>query len=259
MTIETKNIELKVQNHSAHIYFRREKRLNAINTDLADELYITLKNISKNEKIKTVVIEGKGKSFCSGGDVKSMYDAQDKSSLIKELTKKIHQCIILMRSMKKPIIASINGAATGAGFSLMLGCDIIIANKDAIFSTSFIKIGLAPGCGTQLLAQLIGYHRACEFFLTGKKFTAIQAEKMGIINKAVEENNRQQEIDKYIQTFSKLPMNAIAQTKELINKSFYNTMQEQFDLESNAASSCAKSKDFIEGITAFIEKRKTNF
>ena len=257
--MSTKPTEVKIQNHCAYIYLKREKKMNAINQELADDLYHTLEKISKNNQIRSIVIEGKGKAFCAGGDVKSMDDAEDKSFLLKKLTKKIHQIIMLMRSMKQPIIASVNGAATGAGFSLMLGCDIIIANKEATFSTSFIKIGLAPGCGSQLLTQLIGYHKACEYFFTGKKFSATQAEEMGIINKAVEDHKRQHEIENYVEIFSNSPVEALARTKQLINKSYNKTMKDHFKLESLAASSCAESKDFVEGITAFIEKRKTNF
>ena len=253
------HVILHIKNHYAYIYLNREKCLNAINTKLADDLYQSLNKVSKDNNIKTVIIEGKGKAFCAGGDVKEMYKSEDKSALILELTQKIHDCILLMRTIKKPIIASVNGPAIGAGFSLMLGCDIIIANKEALFSTAFIKLGLAPGCGTQLLAQSIGYQRACEYILTAKKFTAEEAEKMGIINKAVEQDNRQHEIEKYIQIFSKLPTHAIGEAKELINKSFNNTIQDHFKLESMTASSCANTKDFIERITAFIEKRKPNF
>lgn len=253
------NVILKLKNNCAYIYLNRQKCLNAINTKLADDLYQALNNVSRNNSIKTVIIEGKGNAFCAGGDVKEMYESKDKSALILELTQKIHNCILLMRTIKKPIIASVNGPAIGAGFSLMLGCDIIIANKEAMFSTAFIKIGLAPGCGTQFLAQSIGYQRACEYMLTAKKFTAEEAEKMGIINKAVEGNNRKREIETYIQIFSKLPIHAIGKAKELINKSFNNSIQDHFELESIAASSSADKKDFIEGITAFIEKRKPNF
>lgn len=253
------DVILDIKNHCAYIYLNRRKCLNAINTKLADDLYQSLNKVSKNNNIKIVIIEGKGKAFCTGGDVKAMYESEDKPALVLELTQKIHKSILLMRTMKKPIIASVNGPATGAGFSLMLGCDIIIANKESIFSTAFIKIGLAPGCGTQLLTQSIGYQRACEYMLTAKKFTAEEAEKMGIINKAVEDNNLQREIETYIQIFSKLPIHAIGKAKELINKSFNNTIQDHFELESMAASSCANTKDFLEGVAAFIEKRKTNF
>ncbi len=115
-----------------------------------------------------------------------MYDAENKTEFLRKLTKAIHKCVIEMRTMEKPVIAAVNGAAFGAGLSIALACDIIIASKDAKFGTAFIGIGLAPGCGTQFFTKLVGYQRACEYILTSKIFTAQKALELGIVNMVVE-------------------------------------------------------------------------
>ena len=161
--------------------------------------------------------------------------------------------------MEKPVIAAVNGAAFGAGFSLMLACDIIIADKNAKFGTAFIGIGLAPGCGTQLLTKLIGYQKACELILTSKVFTAVDAERYGIINKAVKETDLDQEVQKYVAIFQQLPPIAVGKAKMLINKSLDDTIEQHLELESITASFTAGTDDFAEGVKAFVEKRKPHF
>jgi 2-(1,2-epoxy-1,2-dihydrophenyl)acetyl-CoA isomerase len=140
-----------------------------------------------------------------------------------------------------------------------LGCDIIIATKNARFGTAFIGIGLAPGCGTQLLTQVIGYQRACEYILTSKVFTADEAFNLGLANKVVDEENGMEEVEHFVQLFNSFPTIAVGKAKMLINKSLDNNVLDHFELESITASSTAGSKDFTEGVTAFVEKRKPAF
>jgi 2-(1,2-epoxy-1,2-dihydrophenyl)acetyl-CoA isomerase len=161
--------------------------------------------------------------------------------------------------MNKPIIAAVNGASFGAGFSLALSCDIIIATPKAKFGTAFVGIGLAPGCGTQLLTDIVGYQRACEYMLTCKVFTAKEAEQLGVINKVVPEEDLDNEIEYYANIFRELPSLAVGKAKMLINKSLDNGFINHLELESITAAYTAGTEDFKEGITAFIEKRKPQF
>jgi 2-(1,2-epoxy-1,2-dihydrophenyl)acetyl-CoA isomerase len=157
MKYETLTIEHK--NKIAYITLSRPERLNSFDIKLGSELYDALKKITKDDSIRAVVIKGTGKGFCGGGDVKEMYNAENKTEFLRKLTKVIHKCVIEMRTMEKPVIAEVNGAAFGAGLSIALACDIIIASKEAKFGTAFIGIGLAPGCGTQFFTKLVGYQR----------------------------------------------------------------------------------------------------
>jgi 2-(1,2-epoxy-1,2-dihydrophenyl)acetyl-CoA isomerase len=243
----------------AYITLNRPERLNSFDMKLGEELYSVLHDISGIKNIRAVVIKGTGKGFCGGGDVKEMYAAKDKSKFLRDLTKAIHKCVIEIRTMEKPVIAAVNGAAFGAGLSLALACDIIISIKDAQFSTAFIGIGLAPGCGTQFFTRLVGYQRACEYILTSKTFTADEAEKLGIINKVVGSDRLDEAVEEFISKFKKLPPIAVGKAKMLINKGMENDLVTHLELESKTASFSAGTEDFKEGVTAFVEKRKPVF
>ena len=257
MNYET--LQINVKDNIAYILLNRPERLNSFDIQLGEELYNALKEIHNKQEIRAVVLKGTGKGFCGGGDVKEMYEAKDKTKFLKDLTKAIHRCVIEMRTMEKPVIAAINGAAFGAGLSLALACDILIAVKEAKFGTAFIGIGLAPGCGTQFFTKLVGYQKACEYILTSKTFTAEEAQQLGIINKVVETDMLDNTVEEFVSKFKKLPPIAVGKAKMLINKSLDNDMITHLELESKTAAWSAGTDDFKEGVTAFVEKRKPVF
>ena len=254
-----KTLQINIKDNVAYILLNRPQRLNSFDIKLGEELYNVLKEINVKPEIRAVVLKGTGKGFCGGGDVKEMYDAKDKSKFLRDLTKAIHLCVIEMRTMEKPVIAAINGAAFGAGLSLALACDIIISVKNAKFGTAFIGIGLAPGCGTQFFTKLVGYQKACEYILTSKTFTAEEAQHIGIVNKVVDADKLDDTVEEFVLKFKKLPPIAVGKAKMLINKSLDNDMIAHLELESITASLSAASDDFNEGVTAFVEKRRPLF
>jgi len=257
MSYET--LVINVKDKVAYITLNRPERLNSFDLKLGEELYKVLHEVSKKNEIIAVVIRGTGKGFCGGGDVKEMYVENDKSKFLRELTKAIHKCVIELRNMEKPVIAAVNGAAFGAGLSLALACDIIIASRETKFGTAFIGIGLAPGCGTQFFTNLVGYQRACEYILTAKTFSAEEAKELGIVNKVVDQNKLDNTVEELLSRFRELPPMAVGKAKMLINKSMSNDMLTHLDLESKTASQSADTEDFKEGVTAFVEKRKPVF
>jgi len=257
MVYETLTLEIKDQ--IAYITLNRPERLNSFDMKLGEELYKALHEISSKKEIKAVILKGTGKGFCGGGDVKEMYAAEDKSKFLRELTKAIHKCVIEMRTMEKPVIAAVNGHAFGAGLSLAIACDIIIAVKEAKFGTAFIGIGLAPGCGTQFFTKLVGYQKACEYILTSKTFTAEEALNLGIINHLVDSDDLDTIVEEFVIKFKRLAPIAVGKAKMLINKSMENDMVSHLELESITASFAAGTEDFNEGVTAFVEKRKPIF
>jgi 2-(1,2-epoxy-1,2-dihydrophenyl)acetyl-CoA isomerase len=249
----------QIKNNVAYITLNRPERLNSFDIKLGEELYQELRNISEKSEIRAVIIKGSGKGFCGGGDVKEMHSAKNKSQFLRDLTRTIHKCVIEIRTMEKPVIAAVNGAAFGAGLSLAIACDILIAVKGAKMGTAFIGIGLAPGCGTQFFTKIVGYQKACEYILTSKIFTVEEAEKLGIVNKIVEEEELDNAIDELILKIKKLPPIAIGKAKMLINKSLENDMITHLELESITAAYSAGTYDFKEGVAAFTEKRKPEF
>ena len=161
--------------------------------------------------------------------------------------------------MQKPVIAAVNGAAFGAGLSLVMSCDLIIAVEGTKFNTAFINIGLAPGCGTYFMTRLFGYHKACELVLTAKTFTAEEAFAMGFVNEVVKREEFDKKIMQYAAKFMHLPPLAVGMAKMLLNESLHNDLLSHLELESITAARSAASKDFEEGVRAFVEKRKANF
>jgi 2-(1,2-epoxy-1,2-dihydrophenyl)acetyl-CoA isomerase len=252
-------IQTTVENKCLYITLCRPERLNSFDIKLGTELHQALSKVSKDDRINLVILTGIGKGFCGGGDVKEMYEAENKPQFLRDLTKIIHKCVLEIRNMEKPVIAVVNGAAFGAGFSLAIACDLIIATPKARFGTAFIGIGLAPGCGTQLLTNIIGYQKACEYILTSKVFDAKEAENLGIVNIVVSEEQIDSEIKTYVDRFEKLPSIAVGKAKMLINKSLDNNLTNHLELESITAAFTAGTEDFCEGVTAFVEKRKPNF
>lgn len=257
MNYET--LEFKRKNNVLYILLNRPERLNSFDLQLGEELNSVLRTYSTDSSLRAVVIKGTGKGFCGGGDVKEMHLAENKSHFLRDLTRAIHRCVIEMRSMELPVIAAVNGSAFGAGLSLALACDIIVAADNVKMGTAFVGIGLAPGCGTQFFTRLVGYHRACEYILTSKTFSAQQALSLGIVNQIVPLEELDDAVEHFVDKFRKLPPIAVGKAKMLINKSMENTMIEHLELESQTASLSAATQDFSEGVTAFVEKRNAKY
>ncbi|MBU0497420.1 MAG: enoyl-CoA hydratase/isomerase family protein [Candidatus Thermoplasmatota archaeon] len=254
-----KTLSYTITNKVGYIKLNRPERLNAFDITLGDELYQVLRSFAHDSSIQCVVITGSGAAFCGGGDVKEMYAAKEKGTFLRDLTRQIHRCVIEIRTMEKPVIAAINGIAYGAGLSLALACDILIASEDTKMNTAFIGIGLAPGCGTQLFTEIVGYQRACEYILTAKTFTAKEALQLGLLNKVVPHEELTSSVEKLADLFRTLPPIAVGKAKMLIQQSRSNDFITHLELESQTAAISATTKDFTEGVTAFVEKRKPHF
>ena len=259
VAMDYKTLTYSISDSICYIHLNRPERMNAFDLQLGDELYQILRTITHDQTIRAVVLKGSGSAFCGGGDIKEMYAADKKDQFLRDLTRKIHRCVIEIRTMEKPVIAAVNGAAFGAGLSLALACDIIIAVKDAKLGTAFIGIGLAPGCGTQFFTDSVGYHRACEYILTSKTFTSDEAKDLGLVNMVVHHDELDTVVERFVKKFQKLPPIAVGKAKMLIQKSQENDMIAHLELESKTAALSAASDDFLEGVTAFVEKRKPVF
>jgi 2-(1,2-epoxy-1,2-dihydrophenyl)acetyl-CoA isomerase len=253
------SVLLSIEDGTAFIRLNREERRNALDLETARVLYEHMKSVASDKSVRVVVLEAAGHVFCSGGDVREMCDAEDRSIYLRDLSREIHLSIIEMRSMRKPVLVVVNGYAGGAGLGLVMAADLAVAASSAKFNTAFMNIGAPPGCGTYFLPRIVEYKRACELVFTSETFTAEEAQKMGFVNRVVKTEELVAARDEYLGKLKKAPTVAIGLAKELLHNSSQNQFQTQLDLESKAISIAAKTEDFEEGVKAFLEKRKPDF
>ncbi|MGB0870699.1 MAG: enoyl-CoA hydratase-related protein [Flavobacteriales bacterium] len=237
----------------------RPKVFNSFNREMALELQSELDAANNNEDVRAIIITGEGKAFCAGQDLGEAID--ENGPELKEIVDKHYNPMISkIRTIEKPIIAAVNGIAAGAGANIALACDIVIANESASFIQAFSKIGLIPdSAGTFFLPRLIGMQKAAALMMTGDKISAEEAEKMGMIYKAVSNEDFESETNNIAGKLAKMPTKAMGLTKRALNKSYSNTLEEQLAFESDLQVIAGKTHDFKEGIDAFLEKRKPEF
>lgn len=250
---------LLIEDGIATVRLNREERRNALDLPTARELYEHMKAVSEADSVRVVVIEGAGHVFCSGGDVREMCDASDRSVYLRDLSRQIHFSIIEMRGMKKPVVAAVNGYAGGAGLGLVMAADIAVASSKAKFNTAFMNIGAPPGCGTYFLPRIVGYKKACELVFTSKTMNAEEALELGFVNRVVTHEELASARDELAAKLRDGPTFALGLAKELLHTSYSSQFQAQLDKESRAISIAAKTDDFEEGVKAFLEKRKADF
>ena len=260
-TFETINVN--IAEGICTITLQRSNVLNAFNNALTDELAKALKEASGSKDVRVVVLTGSGRAFSSGqdlGDLKEKYIPGHVPHLGEDLKKRYDPIVRTIHSMEKPVIASVNGVAAGAGCSLALACDMRIASEHASFIEVFVHVGLVPDSGsTWTLPRLIGFGRAMELCCTGRPVKAEEALAIGLVNQVVPSNELEDATNKMAKRLASLPAKAIALTKRLLNQSFENDFGEQLTQEAFAQETAGRTHDHFEGVVAFIEKRKPNF
>jgi 2-(1,2-epoxy-1,2-dihydrophenyl)acetyl-CoA isomerase len=260
-TFET--IEVNLTHGVCTITLQRSDVLNAFNNTLTDELGVALKDAAKNKEVRVVVLTGSGRAFSSGqdlSDLKEKYVPGHEPHLGEDLKKRYDPIVKSIHTMEKPVIASVNGVAAGAGCSLALACDMRIASEHASFIEVFVNVGLIPDSGsTWTLPRLVGFGRAMELCCTGRPIKAEEALAIGLVNAVVPHEDLEEETMKLANRLASLPAKAIALTKRLLNQSFQNDFKEQLIQEAYAQETAGRTHDHFEGVVAFIEKRKPNF
>jgi 2-(1,2-epoxy-1,2-dihydrophenyl)acetyl-CoA isomerase len=243
----------------ATISLNRPEVYNALNDDITFELQDVFKTVSKDETVRVVVLTGEGKAFCSGQDLKAS-GGETKRSFLDSLNKRYNPIIRAMRGLPKPVICKLNGVAAGAGCSIALACDMIVASEEASLIEVFINIGLVPDSGSSyFLPRLVGMAKAFELCALGSKIKAKEAESIGLINKAVPADQLDAAVKEYADQFSKAPTKSIGLIKKMLNKSATSTLDEMLDYEAYCQEIAGNSEDYKEGVTAFLEKRKPAF
>ncbi|MFH0815959.1 MAG: enoyl-CoA hydratase-related protein [Methanobacteriota archaeon] len=251
-------VSLKVDDGTAAVTLTRPERMNCLDAETAAALFVALKD-AERQNAKVIIITGSGKAFCSGGDVKAMGEAKNPERFLMELVKPIHDVVLAVRRSPALVLAAVNGVATGAGCSLVLACDLKVLSTEARLSMWFAGIGLAPGCGTELLVEHVGRARASEMLLAGKRLGASEALEWGIANWVVPPDDLMPFARKKASELSVNALLAITRTKALLNHAKDNTLEEQLALERHFISISGATEDFREGTGAFAEKRKPSF
>jgi len=261
LTFET--IEVTVKDGVCTITMQRAEVLNAFNNLLTTELAKALNDASRDKNVRVVIITGSGRAFSSGqdlADLKEKYVPGHEPHLGEDLKKRYDPIVKRIHTMEKPVIASVNGVAAGAGCSLALACDMRIASEHASFIEVFVNVGLIPDSGsTWTLPRLIGFGRAMELCLTGRPVKAEEALSIGLVNQVVPADELEEATNKIATRLASLPAKAISLTKRLLNQSFENDFKEQLTQEAYAQETAGRTHDHFEGVVAFIEKRKPNF
>jgi len=251
---------LQEEGATAVITLNRPESLNAFSTSLTKEFLEIVQNLERDEKIKSVVITGAGKGFCAGGDVKEFYQQTDRWSYIMDLAGVLHQCIISIRRMPKPVIAAVNGVASGAGMSLVLACDLAVADEKAAFNMAYIKIAASPdGGGSLILSRTLGLKKASELIFSGRMVNAQEALELGFINRIAPHGQALEVALEMAQELNHGPPLAMGACKELINKALFPELECHLELERRSISHLGTTWDFQEGLQAFFEKRSPKF
>ncbi len=235
----------------------RPEALNALNAQLRSELGAALKSIARDAEVRAVVITGAGRGFCSGADLRG---GSRERAFRRVLTDEYNPLIDSLRSLPKPVIASVNGVAAGAGMSLALAADLVIAAEDARFVPAFHRIGLAPDSGlTRTLVRALGRHRAFEILVGERQLSAEAAQEAGLVAAVVPADRLAEATRELAERMAGGPTLGIGLTKRLLNAAEDAPLDESLRTEAALQELAGRSEDHAEGVAAFTEKRDPEF
>jgi len=244
------------------ITLNRPDRLNAFVGHMRRDLAEALEEAGSDPHVRVVVVNGEGRAFCSGGDVSFMAELLERNDgeEFSRILGAARRVILAIRHMTKPVIASIEGPAAGAGFNLALACDLRIASRTATFSQSFAKIGFHPDWGgTYFLPRMVTSNIACELFFLGDTIDADEAFRLGLLNRVVAPEDLAAETKKLAERLCAGPAVSIAAAKQAVYASEHDTLEKMLQYEVEAQVRCFESEDGREGVRAFLEKRPPRF
>jgi 2-(1,2-epoxy-1,2-dihydrophenyl)acetyl-CoA isomerase len=246
----------------ATIVLNRPEKLNAIEDDVRAGLMNALDSVERDREIRVAVITGAGRGFCAGGDVEKMIELKTgfHSAAFRGYLEAGHALVRRLRAMPKPVVASVNGPAAGAGMSLALACDLRIASEQATFTQAFLRLGLHPDWGaTFTLPRLVGMGRALEIFWLGEPVTAEEAKRLGAVNFLVPHESLASETAQLAARLAAAAPLPIALMKQAFYERIHTELERVMDHELAAQMKCFASEDFSEGLRAFTEQRPPKF
>ena len=254
-------IEVKQHDAITKVILNRPEAFNAFNFEMVSQLAAQMTALAADTSVHGVVITGKGKAFCAGGDLKwALNHANGPAAAFHTLAAQFHLAIVEIRRMKKPVIAAINGVAAGGGFSLALACDFRVMDESAVLNQAYTSAGLCiNGGGTFTLPRLVGYARALEIAAFDQPISSAMALDWGLVTRVAAQGLALEEAMAMAHELSRRSLNSFAWTKKLITDAYNTPFETQIETERAALEACADHADGREGLTAFVEKRKPEF
>ncbi len=258
--LDTIILEIEESENYALMYLNRPNQLNALNFQLAEDFCSALEEIAKNEKIRCVIITGKGSAFCAGGDLVAFKKAEEADNFLFNLATIFHKGIKMLKNLNAPSIAAVNGACFGVGLSLACACDLRMCSENAKFGVAFTSVGLSPDSSlTFHLPKIVGLPLANEMAILNRILNAEEAIKYELVSKIVSEESLLEVVKGMAIKISHGPTMAFGSTKKLFTASFSNDLESQLNEEIINIKKNAASEDFQEGVNSFFEKRKPSF
>lgn len=249
---------------AAIIELNRPETMNAWNYQFGVDLKAAVELVAGDDDVRAVCVTGAGRGFSSGADLKDMGQRdttpEGHPDVHTTLTQRYHPIITGLRTMPKPVVAAVNGPAVGIGLSLALAADLVVAKESAYFLLAFVNIGLVPDGGSSLFVpERIGFTRAIEMAMLGERLPADKALEWGLINRVVADEAFTEEVDALLDKLAAGPTRSYAGTKRQLNNWLFERMDSQLALEADIQQEMAGSKDFVEGVMAFLQKRSAEF
>ncbi|MBD80108.1 MAG: enoyl-CoA hydratase [Crocinitomicaceae bacterium] len=245
----------------AELCLNRPERYNAFDQPRIEALADLLTKLAKDPNVKVIIIRGSGKAFCAGGDLEWVKNHPDGySSAFHSMAMKYHQAVLEIKNMSKPVIAAINGVAAGGGFSLAMACDFRIMAQNTSLKQGYTSAGLSiDGGGSFTLPRLVGMAKALEIMAFDVPISSKQALDWGLVTKVVEDNKVLPEAREMAGVLMARSSSSFKLSKRLFNKTFNSSFEEQIEEERRFLAESANHRDAIEGLAAFVEKRKPSF
>lgn len=250
-----------IENGVATLTLNRPEQGNTIDMALAEDLRAAAQAVAADPAVRCVVLTGTGRMFCAGGDIAAFAGAGDAAgAFIQALANTLHEAVLVLAEMNKPMIAAVNGPAAGAGLSLAAAADIVIASEAAHFTAAYTAIGLTPDGGMSwLLPRLIGLRTAQEMILTNRRVSAAEARDLGLVTRVVPADELDAEAAKLAALLAQGPTSALGSVRHLLAASSTTSLAEQLEREAASIAAAADGAEGREGVAAFLARRRPSF
>jgi len=255
------HVMYEVKDHIALITLNRPEAKNAFSPEMIRLWREYLEEAKEDDRVRVIIVTGKGDAFCSGGDIRDMAEGKLKSWDMKRfLWDGVHRIVLTLEDLDKPVIAAINGAAMGAGMDMAIMCDLRVCSDKAKLAESYITMGIIPGDGgAYFLPRLIGISKALELLFTGDVLTPEEALQMGIVNRVVPHDRLMEEAMKLAEKIADKPPLAVRMMKRAVYQAQTSTLRAHLDYISSQLSLLSETEDHVEAARSFLEKRKPVF
>jgi 2-(1,2-epoxy-1,2-dihydrophenyl)acetyl-CoA isomerase len=258
--MEFSTLRLDVHDRVGHLTLSRPTAANTVNLLLAQELETAVERLSERDDVGVVLLQGEGRMFCGGGDLKAFAEEPDLAEHLEAVTRHLHAALLQLSQLDAIVVAAVQGAAAGAGLGLVGAADLVVAARTASFVMAYTRIGLTPdGSSSWYLTRVLGLRRALELTLTNRVLTADEALEWGLVNRVVADDELDTSVLQLAKELADGPGGALARAKRLLLTAGQNDLADQLLLETATLSESARTADAAEGIAAFLEKRGARF